>query len=49
MQNSISLGLYTNNASIVQDAYSRAMAGISFSDQATEDGIHRDGSFLQRE
>jgi hypothetical protein len=49
MQNSISLGLYSNNVSIVQDAFQRAMAVIAFSDEPVADGIHRDGSFLQHD
>ncbi|POR31381.1 Chondroitinase-AC [Tolypocladium paradoxum] len=44
MQNSVSLALYTNNATMLQDAYSRAM---KFADMPMQDGIHRDGTFLQ--
>ncbi|KJZ78676.1 hypothetical protein HIM_02067 [Hirsutella minnesotensis 3608] len=47
MQNSICLALYTNNATLLRDAFSRAMRTMTFSDRTMEDGIHRDGSFLQ--
>lgn len=47
MQNSLSMGLYANNATIVSDTLTRAMGAVLFSDQPVEDGIHRDGSFLQ--
>lgn len=64
MQNSVSLALYTNNATILQDAYSRAMSVMTvsprvisswtagaylsqFADTPMQDGIHRDGAFLQ--
>ncbi|KND87076.1 Chondroitinase-AC [Tolypocladium ophioglossoides CBS 100239] len=47
MQNSVSLALYVNNATILQDAYSRAMKVMTFTDKPIQDGIHRDGTFLQ--
>lgn len=47
MQNSLSMALYTNNATIVSDTLTRAMGAVLFADQPVEDGIHRDGSFLQ--
>ncbi|WVQ80630.1 hypothetical protein IAT38_002735 [Cryptococcus sp. DSM 104549] len=47
MQNSVSMALYNDNATILEDALSRAMSVVVFSEDTTEDGIHRDGSFLQ--
>ncbi|KAK2606010.1 hypothetical protein QQS21_003527 [Conoideocrella luteorostrata] len=47
MQNSASLALYTNNAAMLQDVFTRAMSVITFADKPMEDGIHRDGTFLQ--
>ncbi|ORX36761.1 chondroitin AC/alginate lyase [Kockovaella imperatae] len=47
MQNSVSLGLYSNNASIIDDAFNRAFGSVTFSNAQAEDGIHQDGSFLQ--
>ncbi|KAL1873622.1 hypothetical protein VTK73DRAFT_809 [Phialemonium thermophilum] len=47
MQNSVSLALFTDNATVLQDAFDRAMAVMTFADTTKQDGIHRDGSFLQ--
>ncbi|KAK5996848.1 Chondroitinase-AC-like protein [Cladobotryum mycophilum] len=47
MQNSISLALFIDNSTILADGFNRAMAVMTFSDDAKEDGIHRDGTFLQ--
>ncbi|EFY99471.2 glycosaminoglycan (GAG) polysaccharide lyase [Metarhizium robertsii] len=47
MQNSASLALYSNNATMLQDAYARAMSVMTYADKTMEDGIHRDGTFLQ--
>ena len=47
MQNSLSLALYTSNGSILYDVFNRGFGGVQFADVTTEDGIHRDGSFLQ--
>ncbi|KAG9240025.1 polysaccharide lyase family 8 protein [Calycina marina] len=49
MQNSISLALFLENSTILEDAYTRIMALMTFSDEEMEDGIHRDGSFLQHD
>ncbi|OAQ70801.1 polysaccharide lyase family 8 protein [Pochonia chlamydosporia 170] len=47
MQNSASLALYTNNATMLKDAYTRAMSVMTYADATMADGIHRDGTFLQ--
>jgi hypothetical protein len=47
MQNFVSLALYTSDDALLTDAYKRAMEVVVFSDEVQEDGIHRDGSFLQ--
>ncbi|KAG8419582.1 hypothetical protein J3458_004439 [Metarhizium acridum] len=47
MQNSASLALYSNNATMLRDAYTRAMSVMTYADKTMEDGIHRDGTFLQ--
>ncbi|TXT07369.1 hypothetical protein VHUM_03089 [Vanrija humicola] len=47
MQNSLSMGLYTSNATIVAETLKSAMGALLFADEPVEDGIHRDGSFLQ--
>lgn len=47
MQNVVSLALYTSDNALLADAYERAMQVVVFSDGVQEDGIHRDGSFLQ--
>ncbi|ORY32527.1 polysaccharide lyase family 8 protein [Naematelia encephala] len=47
MQNSVSMALYVGNATILDDALHRAMAVVTYSDIPAQDGIHRDGSFLQ--
>ncbi|BEJ10825.1 hypothetical protein CspHIS471_0102470 [Cutaneotrichosporon sp. HIS471] len=47
MQNSISMGLFTNNKTIIEEAFSRAMGSYLFADAPAQDGIHPDGSFLQ--
>ncbi|PMB71517.1 Chondroitinase-AC [Beauveria bassiana] len=45
----VSLGLFTNNVTIVESAMKRAFSVMTFSDEAMQDGIHRDGSFLQHD
>lgn len=47
MQNAVSLGVYTHDSSVLSDAMERALSVITFSDGPGQDGIHRDGSFLQ--
>lgn len=47
MQNSVNLALYTNNATMLADAYSRTMKTMTFADTPKQDGTHRDGTFLQ--
>ncbi|KAJ6440589.1 polysaccharide lyase family 8 [Purpureocillium lavendulum] len=47
MQNSVNLALYTNNATMLADAYARTMKTMTFADTAKQDGTHRDGTFLQ--
>ncbi|OAQ96867.1 hypothetical protein LLEC1_07262 [Akanthomyces lecanii] len=47
LQSSVTLGLFTDNATVVEDAMKRAFRVMTFSDGAMQDGIHRDGSFLQ--
>ncbi|KAG9240474.1 polysaccharide lyase family 8 protein [Calycina marina] len=49
MQNSVSLALFMENGTILTDAYTRIMALMTFEDVEMEDGIHRDGSFLQHD
>jgi hypothetical protein len=34
---------------LLEDALSRAMGVVTFSDGVKEDGIHRDGSYLQHD
>ncbi|KAJ4144516.1 hypothetical protein LMH87_003397 [Akanthomyces muscarius] len=47
LQSAVSLGLFTENITIVENAMKRAFSVMTFSDEAMQDGIHRDGSFLQ--
>lgn len=47
MQNYVSLALYTSDDDLLRDVLARGMETVTFADQAQEDGIHRDGSFLQ--
>nr|7R2X_A Chain A, Mannuronic acid specific lyase [Paradendryphiella salina]7R2X_B Chain B, Mannuronic acid specific lyase [Paradendryphiella salina] len=49
MLNSVSLALFVNNLTILEDAYTRVMTLMNFADEEMEDGIHRDGSFLQHD
>ncbi|KAJ2965504.1 hypothetical protein NQ176_g10584 [Zarea fungicola] len=49
LQSAVSLGLFTDNATIVESATSTAFAIMVFTDGAGLDGIHRDGSFLQHD
>ncbi|KAM3505998.1 hypothetical protein MY11210_007736 [Beauveria gryllotalpidicola] len=49
LQSAVSLGLFTNNVTIVESAMKRAFSVMTFSDEAMQDGIHRDGSFLQHD
>ncbi|KLT39175.1 polysaccharide lyase family 8 protein [Cutaneotrichosporon oleaginosum] len=49
MQNSISMALFANNVTIVEEAFSRAMGSYLFADAPAQDGTHRDGSFLQHD
>ncbi|OAA69683.1 polysaccharide lyase family 8 protein [Cordyceps fumosorosea ARSEF 2679] len=49
LQSAVSLGLFTSNATIVESAMDRAFSVMTFSDSAGQDGIHRDGSFLQHD
>ncbi|CEJ80059.1 hypothetical protein VHEMI00264 [[Torrubiella] hemipterigena] len=49
MQNSVSLGLFMDNATIVQDSLTRAMNIMTYTDEPALDGIHRDGTFLQHD
>ncbi|KAM3499288.1 hypothetical protein MY10362_007447 [Beauveria mimosiformis] len=47
LHSAVSLGLFTNNVTIVESAMKRAFSVMTFSDEAMQDGIHSDGSFLQ--
>lgn len=47
MELSVSLALYSNDTTMLADAMTRAMSANLFADTKGEDGIHRDGSFLQ--
>lgn len=47
MQNSASLALFANDTAILSDALTRAFGATLFADTPGDDGIHRDGSFLQ--
>ncbi|KAL7936407.1 polysaccharide lyase family 8 protein [Trichoderma chlorosporum] len=49
MQNSVTLALFTDNSTILSDSMTRAMSVMTFTDTAGEDGIHRDGTFLQHD
>ncbi|TQV94131.1 polysaccharide lyase family 8 protein [Cordyceps javanica] len=49
LQSAVSLGLFTSNATIVESAIQRAFGVMTFTDGAMQDGIHRDGSFLQHD
>ncbi|TYJ53350.1 hypothetical protein B9479_006010 [Cryptococcus floricola] len=49
MLNSMTWALYSGNETILRDAMTQSMGAVVFSDNTTEDGIHRDGSFLQHE
>ncbi|WVQ70638.1 hypothetical protein IAR50_000158 [Cryptococcus sp. DSM 104548] len=49
MLNSMTWALYSGNETVLRDAMKRSMGAVVFSDNTTEDGIHRDGSFLQHE
>ncbi|OAA38183.1 polysaccharide lyase family 8 protein [Beauveria brongniartii RCEF 3172] len=49
LQSAVSLGLFTNNVTIVESAMKRTFSVMTFSDEAMQDGIHRDGSFLQHD
>ncbi|KAM3453406.1 hypothetical protein MY3296_003814 [Beauveria thailandica] len=49
LQSAVSLGLFTNNVTIVESALKRTFSVMTFSDEAMQDGIHRDGSFLQHD
>ncbi|KAL7973172.1 family 8 polysaccharide lyase, partial [Trichoderma sp. SZMC 28014] len=49
MQNSVTLALYTDNSTILDDSMTRAMNEMTFTDTPGADGIHRDGTFLQHD
>lgn len=49
MQNSVSMGLYTNNQSVLEDSFQRAMGVVTLESVPQADGIHADGSFLQHD
>ncbi|KAL6863621.1 polysaccharide lyase family 8 protein [Trichoderma novae-zelandiae] len=49
MQNSVSLALFTDNSTILADSMTRALSVMTFVDTAGDDGIHRDGTFLQHD
>ncbi|KAF3070004.1 Chondroitinase-AC [Trichoderma lentiforme] len=49
MQNSVTLALFTDNSTILSDAMIRAMSVMTFVDTPGDDGIHRDGTFLQHD
>ncbi|TXT11176.1 hypothetical protein VHUM_01927 [Vanrija humicola] len=46
VQDAISVALYSNNETLLTQAYAAGMRTFEFVDTASQDGTHRDGSFL---
>ncbi|KAJ3473106.1 hypothetical protein NLG97_g10515 [Lecanicillium saksenae] len=49
LQSAVSMGLFTDNSTVVESAIKRAFSVMIFTDGAGQDGIHRDGTFLQHD